>query len=147
MLHPFLFIQVVMTIHPRRAKVALCSLLTFVTIIVGNTSSYGYVAEKQPGSIKPQLHDPHAVVQLYIKAVARGELVVFERVLTRSLIVPISVEYVYELDKAVPRIKVYSKLKQPMPVPGQPDCELRAVSAILDASGHILETEAHIWSD
>lgn len=113
----------------------------------GNAPGYGYVEEKQPGRIKPGFHEPQAVVELYLKAVARGELVVFDKVLTGSLLVPVSVQYVYELDNAIPKIKVYSKLKQPMQVPGQLGCELRSVSAIIDAAGHIIETEAHIWSD
>jgi hypothetical protein len=128
-------------------KVELRILLTFVTIILGNTSSYGYVVDNKPRSITPKFHQPQEIIESYLKAVDRGEMVVFNTVLNKSMLVPVSVEYVYELDGSVPGIKVYSKLKQPMPVPGQQGCELRAVSAILDADGHIIETEAHIWAE
>ena len=53
----------------------------------------------------------------------------------------------YELDKAIPGINVYSRLKQSMPVTGQPGCNLHAVSVILDADGYIIETDAHIWPE
>ncbi|NNL07089.1 MAG: hypothetical protein HKO86_05135 [Gammaproteobacteria bacterium] len=128
-------------------KVGLCILLTFVTVIVGNTSSHGYVVETKPEAVKPVFHEPQEIIESYLRAVDRGEMVVFDTVLDKTMLVPVSVEYVYELDNPTPKIKVYSKLKQSMPVPGQQDCELRAVSAILDADGHILETEAHIWAE
>ena len=136
-----------MTIKISQMKAGLCSLIIFIMFILGNAPGYGYVEEKQSARIKPEFHEPQAVVELYLKAVARGELVVFDKMLTGSLLVPVSVEYVYDLDNAIPEIKVYSKLKQPMPVPGQRGCELRAVSAIIDAAGHIVETEAHIWTE
>jgi len=128
-------------------KVSLCSLITFVTIILGSTSAYGYIVEQQPGGIKPEFHEPQEVVELYLKAVDRGELIVFGRTLNKSMLVPVSVEYVYELNNAIPKIKVYSKLKQSMPVPGQQGCKLRAFSATLDADGHIIQAEAHIWHE
>lgn len=128
-------------------KVGLCSLITFVTIILGSTSAYGYIVERQPGGIKPEFHEPQEVVELYLRAVDRGELIVFGRTLNKSMLVPVSVEYVYELNNAIPKIKVYSKLKQSMPVPGQQGCKLRAASATLDADGHVIQTEAHIWHE
>ena len=138
----------VMPIEGKQVKIGLCSLLVSVTIILGSASTYGYIVERQTGGIKPEFHEPQEVVELYLKAVGRGELVVFDRMLNKSMLVPVSVEYVYELNSLTPRIKVYSKLKQPIPVPGQKDCELRAVSATLDADGHIIATEAHIiWPE
>lgn len=128
-------------------KVDLCILLLFVTMILGNTSSHGFVVKAEPEAIKPAFHEPQEIIESYLRAVDRGEMVVFDTVLNKSMLVPVSVEYVYELDNPAPKIKVYSKLKQSMPVPGQQDCELRAVSAILDADGHIIETEAHIWTE
>jgi hypothetical protein len=128
-------------------KTGLCKLLAIVTIMLANTASHGYVVDKQAGSVRPGFHQPEEIIESYLKAVDRGEMVVFNTALNRSMLVPVSVEYVYELDSTKPRIKVYSKLKQSMPVPGQQGCELRAVSAILDADGHIIETEAHIWTE
>lgn len=51
------------------------------------------------------------------------------------MLIPVRVEYVYELNNAIPKIKAYSDLKQPTPVTGQTNCKVRGVSVILDAEG------------
>jgi hypothetical protein len=89
--------------------------------------------------------DPHAVVAIYLKAVDRGELTVLDRRFDRSMITPTRVEYAFGLDSPIPIVKVYSELRQTMAVPNQEDCEVRGVSAIIDAAGKIVETAAHIW--
>jgi len=128
-------------------KAGLCLSLTLLMLFLSSTYSYGYVVEEQPGIIKPVFHEPQEVVEIYLKAVSRGELIVFDSKLSKAMLIPLNVEYVYELNSAIPRIKVYSKLKQPMSVPGQQGCNLRAVSSTLDDDGHIIETEAHIWPE
>jgi hypothetical protein len=121
-------------------------LIVAISVACG-TGTFAHVVEGPLDQIRPQFHSPHEVVEIFLRAVGRGELVVFDRKLNESMLIPVSVEYVYELTSATPRVKVYSKLKQPMPVPGQESCKLRGVSAILDAEGRIIETEAHIWPE
>lgn len=95
-----------------------------------------------PGT--PGIDDPDYLVQRYLDAVDRGELKIFGQTLARSMIVPARVEYVYELSNRATRIKVYSNLKEPLPVPGQPDCRILGVSAVLE-DGIITEIESHVW--
>jgi hypothetical protein len=59
------------------------------------------------------------------------------------MLVPVRVEYVYEIRGRTTRVKVHSNLKTPLPVPGQPDCEITSVSAVLE-DGQITETESHL---
>jgi len=92
----------------------------------------------------PRIEDPDSLVHRYLQAVDRGELEIFGQTLDRSMIVPTRVEYVYELSSRATRIKVHSNLKQPLPVPGQPDCRILGVSAVME-DGHIIETESHVW--
>ena len=92
----------------------------------------------------PRIEDPDSLVHRYLQAVDRGELVIFGRKLDRSMIVPIRIEYVYELSSRTTRIKVHSNLKAPLPVPGQRDCQVLTVSAVM-ADGHISEIESHVW--
>ena len=120
-------------------------LLVSVIIMNGGKNTFAHISEQPHAPIKPEFSEPHEVIRTYFKAVSRGELIVLERKLEKSMLIPIRVEYVYELDSAIPRIKVYSKLKQPIPVPGQENCNIKGVSAILDINGSIIETEAHIW--
>ena len=121
--------------------------LVLVMVVAVGGDTVAHVVERPLGKLKSQFHDPHEIVEIYFQAVDRGELVVFERKLNKSMLVPVSVEYVYELESAIPRVKVYSELKQPVPVPGQESCKLRGISAVLDADGRIIETEAHIWPE
>ena len=121
--------------------------LTFFVLVACGAYAFAHVVEGPLGQIEPQFREPREIVEMYFQAVDRGELVVFDRKLNKSMLRPISVEYVYELKSDTPRIKVYSELKQPIPMPGQESCKLRGVSAILDAAGRIIETEAHIWPE
>jgi hypothetical protein len=123
------------------------AILFFVMVVAVARDTFAHVAEERLDLIRSQYHEPHEVVEIYFQAVERGELVVFDRKLSKSMLIPVSVEYVYDLKRATPSVKVYSELKQPMPVPGQESCKLRGVSAILDADGRIIETEAHIWPE
>lgn len=92
---------------------------------------------------RPKIEDPDNLVQHYLDAVDRGELIVFGRELDRSMIVPTRVEYVYDLATRKTLAKVFSNLKIPLPVP-EHDCRVVAVSAIME-EGRIVEIESHIW--
>lgn len=109
--------------------------------------TFAHISEQHPVPVKPEFNEPHEVIKIYFKAVDRGELIVLDRKLDKSMLIPIHVEYVYKLDSVIPRIKVYSQLKQPIPVPGQTSCNIKGVSAILNNNGSIIETEAHIWPE
>jgi len=93
---------------------------------------------------RPEIEAPDPLVERYLEAVDRGELQVFDQTLVRSMIVPARVEYVYDLFSRTTRIVVYSNLKAPIPVPGQPGCQILGVSALME-DGHITEVKSHIW--
>ena len=134
-------LQVVRRTARRLALISLAVLVTSTNPALGHVTKPHHI----PG--KPEFTDPREVVRIFLKAVDRGELMVFDQKLDRSRIIPVRVEYVYELDSLTSRMKVYSELKHPSPVPDHPDCRLRGVSAILDNYGHIIETVAHVWHE
>lgn len=92
----------------------------------------------------PTIDDPDSLVLRYLDAVDRGELQIFGKKLDRSMIVPVRVEYVYDLSSRAMRTRIYSNLKEPLPVPGQPGCQILGVSAVME-DDHITEIESHIW--
>jgi hypothetical protein len=53
------------------------------------------------------------------------------------------VEYVYTAELPYPIVKVYSELKNPMPLPSMPDANIVGVSSVMDSYGNIIETTAH----
>ena len=101
----------------------------------------GYLID--PG--KPRIEQPDSIVQRYTEAVERGELSAFGLAIDRSMIVPVRVEYVYDLASRTTRVKVYSTLKTPLQVPKR-ECKIRALGAIME-DGRIVEIESHIWME
>ncbi|MDO9467078.1 MAG: hypothetical protein Q7J36_07235 [Thiobacillus sp.] len=92
----------------------------------------------------PRIEDPGKLVDRFLQAVDRGELTVFGQTIARAMIVPVRIEYVYELADRAMRIKIYSNLNAPLPVPGQDDCRILGVSAVME-DGSITEIESHVW--
>jgi len=123
----------------KAARLALLFALSFFCAGAGLQAAQG------ADSPALQLPHPHTVVALFLMAVDRGELVVFERRLERSMITPRRVQYDFDLDSAEPVVKVYAELRRPIAVPGHSDCEVRAVLATLDADGSIVDVEVHVW--
>lgn len=128
-------------------KVRYFALIVFVMVIVDSNYTYAHILERQPDSITLKFHEPHDVIDMYFKAVSRGELIVFNQKLDKSMLKPIQVEYVYKLDSVIPIVKVYSELKQPMSVPAVESFRVYGVSAILDTDGRIIETKVHIMPE
>ena len=136
-----------MTTERLQIKLRYCVLFALGLFIAACNYTFAYTSERTPGSFKPDFPEPHEVVDIFLKAVSRGELIVFDRKLDKSMITPVRVEHVYDINSAVSSVIVYSELKQPMPVPIEENCSVRGVSATLDAGGHIIEVKAHIWID
>ena len=122
-------------------------LIALGLFFVGSNYTFAHVLEISPGPVKRDFAEPHEIVNIFLKAVSRGELIVFDQKLDESMITPVRVEHVYDIMSAISSVTVYSELKQPMPVPAQVSCSVRGVSATLDADGHIIEVKAHIWTD
>lgn len=93
---------------------------------------------------RPHIAGAETIVRDYLDAVDRGELRTFDRKLERDEIIPIRVEYNYQIATGTMEIKVYSNLKEPLVVPGQAGMVVRSVCSIVD-DGKIVETESHVW--
>lgn len=93
---------------------------------------------------RPHIAGAQTIVNSYLDAADRGELSSFGRKLARSEIIPVRVEYIYQISSGAMEIYVYSELKEPMPVPGQPGSRVLGVRSALE-EGRIVETESHIW--
>ena len=57
------------------------------------------------------------MIDVFFKAMDRGELIVFEQQIDESILIPLRVEYVYELNGSQPTVKIYSEIKKIIPVP------------------------------
>ena len=54
--------------------------------------------------------ESHLIINLFLDAVERGELIVFEQVLSRSMLEPINISYVYNIENDDITISLYSRL-------------------------------------
>lgn len=87
--------------------------------------------------------DPARVIKVYLEAVGRGELRIFEKPVTRSMLKPERVEYVYTLDSRLPRVSVFSTLTVALPFPDMPDLQVQGVTGFLDWKGRITDSTVH----
>ncbi len=129
-------------------KSVVLAVLAVIAVSLASWGGFARVSEEYAPATaaQPGFQKPNEVVEIFFKAVHRGELVLFERTFDKSMITPVHVEYVYELSSDTVQVKVYSELKEPFPIPNQ-NCKVRAISAILDSDGGISEIVAHITPD
>jgi hypothetical protein len=122
--------------------------VVFLTIAIIMMAGYAIPSLlEEPASTPGQRHaSPHEVIERFLKAVDRGELTLFLYTLNRAILIPRRVEYVYELDDPTPTVTVYCELKEAVPVPGQPNLVVQAITAVLGYDGSIVETRAHIFN-
>ena len=83
------------------------------------------------------------MVEVFKKAVERGELNLFEIIVAFSALEPLRVEYIYYVGEQQPTVKFYSQLKKPIPLSNIPDILIQGVSVIMGKDGRILEAIAH----
>ena len=123
-------------------KLFLIGLLLFAT-----TLDAGYAAVSIPenliDSTMPKCDNPDTIIYGFLKAVDHGDLVIFDRKLDRTMIIPTRVEYVHELSKRTTRVKIFSNLKEPMTVPSQIDFQVSEVAVVMEG-GKIIQTESHV---
>lgn len=93
---------------------------------------------------QPAVEDPDRLVDAFLKAVDRGELTIYGRSLTREMINPTQVEYVYDLLSRKTSLRIHATLKEPLKLPDQPGCRILCISAEME-DGRIVEIESHLW--
>lgn len=126
-----------------------------IALLVLSTGIYAYVPKASLPYSLPEnsCHSPHEVTELFFDSVNRGELKIFNKQIERSMLMPVRVTYIYDLNQTNSTLKeygVYSKLKNALNIPGQLNDDLPKVSGIntsIDHTGKIIKTELHIWND
>jgi hypothetical protein len=127
-------------------SIKLFSLPLFLLITAYMHSSVTFAAhlKSEPDLRTLNSHNPIKTLDVFYRAVNRGELIVFDKKIEKSLLIPMQVEYIYKFDGTKPLVKIYSELRYPVPIPQQTGIKLRGISAILDDTGHIIEVRAHV---
>ena len=107
--------------------------------------SIGSKLKEQVGTDRiPHPHiDVKHVVSVFLESVEKGELILFDIRIDKSIIKPERVEYIYTLTDRMPTVKVYSTLTKPISLPAMPGVPINGVSAVINQEGRIIETVVH----
>lgn len=127
------------------------SRLTYIAVLLFTASISNASVNVSPEYIITPVPQPQnkyeEVVEIFLIAVDRGELIVFDNTITRSMLDPVQVKYVYTFDEDDPTISVYSLLLQPLKIPGVDDCTAGGIEVIMDVDGSIIDSSIHIPSN
>lgn len=114
---------------------------------VGDLAKLDSVNKQAGQGIQTEVPYPNVdvieVFNVFLRAVDRGQLILFDESLSREVVMPTRVEYIYTAELPYPIVTVYSELKKPMPIPSMPDVNIIGISGVMDLSGNIVETTAH----
>ena len=87
--------------------------------------------------------DINKVFEIFLLAVDQGQLQVFDKTLSREILRPVQVEYVYTQEDPYPVVKVFSVLDEPLSLPSLPDIQIMGVIGVMDIDGNIIESIVH----
>lgn len=124
-------------------------LLSTVILFFAVSSAIAATTSSSESALKviPQPENKfQGVVDIFLAAVDRGELVVFDNRISRSMLDPVQVKYVYTFDGSEPAISVYSLLKTSLKIPGSEDCAGGGIEVSLGIDGTIIDSSVHIPS-
>jgi hypothetical protein len=135
-------------------KIFIVIILLFVNSgVFAETKCFGYLAKLDTQSNQPGITsqtilpypkiDIEEVFNIFLRAVDQGQMRLFDKTLTRDILDPIRVEYIYTPEDPYPRINVFSELLIPMPLPAMPDVFIMGVTGVMDVDGNIKESIAH----
>lgn len=83
------------------------------------------------------------IFNIFLHAVDQGQMKLFDKRITRNMLEPLRVEYIYTPEDPYPKIRVFSSLLEPFPMPAVPNVYIKGVSGVMDVNGNIIESIAH----
>ena len=120
-------------------------IVIFILLISGSGITISETDLSEDEVKKYRKLESHLILNLFLDAVARDGLVVFEQKITRSMIKPIQVAYIYDVEKDEMTISIYSKLISPIMIPHYEEkFYVDGVSVIVGKSGDIEIIKAHV---
>jgi hypothetical protein len=124
-------------------------LFIFILLVAAGISNAA-INEAPDYTLKPLPQPPNKfkqVVEIFLNAVDDGDLVVFDNIVTRDMLQPVEVKYIYTYNNENPTISVFSFLREPLSLPGVDDCTVGGIEVIMDTEGNIIDSSVHISSN
>ena len=88
--------------------------------------------------------ESHLIVNLFLDAVKREGLLVFEQKITHDMIKPVQVAWVYETENDQITISIFSKLIKPLTIPHYEKFYIDGISVNVSEKGEVIEVKAHV---
>jgi hypothetical protein len=120
------------------------SLLLVALLVAAAGPAFSMLPESMGDVDREGSVSTYQVLHLFMLAVDRGELILFDEVLTRQDIDPATVSLVLDIRRNQQTIEIYADLKRPLPCPIDDNFLIIGVTATLDGYNRIIETTAHV---
>jgi len=93
--------------------------------------------------LPPRQWSVAAAARLFERIVMRGELILFDTVMTIDRLKATQVAYVFGMDGRLQQIRVSARLTPPLPVP-EASCRVISIDAWLTPEGELTESHLHV---
>lgn len=93
--------------------------------------------------VPPRQLSVAAAARMFERMVMRGELIVFDTVMTIDRLKATQVAYVHGMDGRLRQIRVSARLTPPLPVP-EASCRVISIDAWMTPEGELMESHLHV---
>ena len=84
------------------------------------------------------------LMDLFFQTIDRGELNIFDKIVSRDMITPTQLAYVYQLNGDEAIISIFCHVNSRISVPDHPHLYIDGISIHLDQQGNILNVKSHV---
>ena len=125
-------------------KLSLNTVSILAMIFTVGLAGYVVADESSDGIYYQNQMTSHMLINLFFQQIDNGELVIFEKTITRDMIEPTHIAYIYSFKQDVLIISIYSKLKESLLVPRFEGFHIDGISITVDEVGNIKEVKSHV---
>lgn len=118
-------------------------ILLIVSFTVGVSRSFGEEESRYDIFYQNQMIS-HVIINQFFEQIDHGELVIFEKTITRNMIEPMQIAYLYSFGNEALTISIYSKLVERLNIPNFKEFVVEGISIDVDEFGDIKNVRSHV---
>lgn len=131
---------------------SLMNCLRYMTILLALMLTMGMNGDDSDSEPSYDIHyhnrlTAQLLVDMFFQKIDQGELAIFEHILTREMLQPTQIAYVYQLDNNTSVISIYCTVSEKIAIPDLPGYSVEGISIHLDDEGNILSVKTHVQTD
>ena len=121
----------------KRQKLTMRIILLYLLASLSSVSSIPKAKAEEVDVFCEEKMLSHLMIDMFLEKVDQGEVLVFERKLSRSDLQPCKVAYIHDTSDGSFTIHLYFKLKKKILMPGSKDLYIGGITVITDENGTI----------